>query len=174
MFDLLEADLSDDKVLDEMVKFSKAILHKMFRNGMQLMAELTSEKCRLDKCPGICCSPEQCEMVKSELDAQGVEYNQGTHPTMFFVSKNACILEPWKRPLCTIHTCDKFLMADPVFYDKYFHLRSNLDLLMYILDEDDECLKKQICNWPQLSESSETSSVGIKDRIKKLKNSSKE
>lgn len=171
MFDLLEVDLSDDEVLDIMATYSKAILHKMFRNGMQLMYELTSKKCELDKCHGICCSPEQCEIVKNDLDAQGVEYNQGTHPTMAFLTDDGCILEPWQRPLCTLHICDKFLMSDELFYSKYFHLRSNLDLLLYILDEDDECLKKQICSWPQPSESSETSSQGVRARIKKLKNS---
>ena len=171
MFNLLEVDLSDDEVLNKMANYTKTILHKMFRNGMQLMYELTSAQCNQDECHGICCSPEQCEIVKTDLDAQGVEYNQGTHPTMVFMAKGGCVLEPWQRPLCTLHICDKLLMQDDMFYNRYFHLRSNLDLLMYILDEDDECLKKQICSWPVPSESSKTSSKGVRARIKKLLNS---
>ena len=142
MIDLVVMDLSDDKVLDIMATYSKTILHKMFRNGMQLMSELTSEQCIQDNCPGLCCSPEQCEIVKNDLDGQGVEYKVGTDPKMLFLTETGCVLEPWQRPICTLHICDKFLMEDADLHNRYFHLRSNLDLLMYLLDEDDECLKK--------------------------------
>jgi len=150
MFSPLGVDLSNE-VLNPMVTYSKTILHKMFRNGMQLMYDLTSAKCIQDECHGICCSPEQCEIVKNDLDTQGIEYNLGTHPTVIFLSDEGCVLEPWQRPICTLHICDKFLMKDGLFHAKYFHLRSNLDLLMYLLDEDEKCLKKQIHSWPKLT-----------------------
>ena len=95
--------------------------------------ELTKSKCTnrsgKDNSCGRCCSPASC------IDSVTVARSFGigiSDPPMghTFVVDGACSLEPWERPLCTIHHCEIFgrggFYNDPTGEDtaRYFELRN--------------------------------------------------
>jgi hypothetical protein len=88
------------------------------------MAELTKTVC-LSEClggrVGSCCSPEYCQMAIDFAKENDIELTE---------TKNAkgCLVEPWLRPLCTLHICERILMRDVDFASKYFDLRDEINI----------------------------------------------
>ena len=117
------------------------------------MYELTEPECRCScRLPHSCCSPEYCEMamvVAQEYWGVDLEPLRTDHPTLPFMGKDGCVVEPHLRPNCTVHTCDisafGFKMhpaPDPEWDEKYFKLRDEIEELSWSvlpnhLDEGD-------------------------------------
>lgn len=89
----------------------------------QKMAELTKTVC-LSEClggrVGSCCSPEYCQMAidfakENEMELTETKDDKG------------CLVHPWLRPMCTLHICERLLMRDRDFSNKYYELRDEIN-----------------------------------------------
>ncbi len=95
------------------------------------MADLTKKQCEKD-CRsltghiGSCCSWEYCESaINIAKRDYGVDLVPTNHPSLKLMGENGCVAEPYFRPLCTLHICDRSLM-DLKFSEEYFDLREKL------------------------------------------------
>lgn len=92
------------------------------------MQELTFAKCKVE-CRGLtfsCCSPEYCVMAIEIAKEKGVELVPTGHPKLPLMGESGCIAEPYLRPLCSLHSCERLLWSDPKFSKEYFKLRDKL------------------------------------------------
>jgi len=102
----------------------KTKLHQLYEN----IAELTKPKCTNkdgDGCrvPMQCCDPFQCEQVIAETGLA-----RTTHPTLPLMGPNGCTAQPYQRPICAIHVCERNLW-NAEFSEKYFDLREEISEL---------------------------------------------
>ena len=106
----------------------KYIADQKLKYLFNTLAELTKKKCESDCKTGLgsCCSAEYCEMAKEYAAEQGIGLVE---------TRNAegCLVEPWLRPLCTLHACERHYTYDPVFAKEYFDLRDAIDAHVGIL-----------------------------------------
>lgn len=105
------------------------------------MYDLTLPECKSCRVPLSCCSPEYCEMAKGiAKNVWGVELQSTDHPKLPFMSPTGCIVPPHLRPNCTMHTCDinslGFKKNNPVWTDRYFALREQIEQLEWKLYEE--------------------------------------
>jgi len=93
------------------------------------MAALTWEKCKVDcRTPTpSCCSPEYCDMALEYAKENGIELEKPEGSNLL-IGPNGCLAEPWLRPLCSFHICERSL-SDSTFYKNYFELRERIDTL---------------------------------------------
>ena len=68
---------------------------------------------------GSCCSEEYCEIVKEYAQALGIELDS-------LRSSSGCQVEPWLRPMCTLHICERLLFNNRELSQKYFELRESI------------------------------------------------
>lgn len=69
------------------------------------MAELTLPECRfVCRVPFSCCSPEMTKAYAKKV--WNVKLKETGHPKLLFMSEKGCIVEPYLRPFCTMHTCE--------------------------------------------------------------------
>ncbi len=99
----------------------------------QEMYELTAPECAsVCRAPHSCCSPEYCDMAEERAEEFGVEILRTDHPTLKFMGSSGCVVPPYLRPLCTLHTCAinsfGFKPGDPKWSAKYFKLRDKITL----------------------------------------------
>lgn len=98
------------------------------------MYEMTNAECKKCRVPLSCCSPEYCEMVEQDSQAQGIVLQRTDHPTLPFMGPDGCIVPPHLRPICTVHTCDitslGFHRSNPDWTERYWKLRYRLSDLM--------------------------------------------
>ena len=69
------------------------------------MYELTNPECGKCHIPYSCCSREYCELARERAQEFGVVLSD-VNPDIPFLGPTGCIVEPYLRPLCTVHTCD--------------------------------------------------------------------
>lgn len=92
------------------------------------IARITREKCGVCLAPYGCCAPDACEMVEAAAYEDCIELPPKTgHPMVPFMGAKGCILEPYQRPICAIHTCERHLWGDPAFRVQYFELRARIE-----------------------------------------------
>lgn len=74
----------------------------------QKAADLTNPECHRCRVPFACCNQSACELT--ERIAQDLRMDLGQfktdHPTMPFMGPNGCVLEPYQRVVCALHTCE--------------------------------------------------------------------
>ena len=98
----------------------------------QQMSELTKKQCEKDCSKfeghiGSCCSWEYCEYaIEIAKKDYGVELISTEHPTLKLMGEKGCTAEPYFKPLCTLHICDKSLF-DLKFSNEYFKLRDQIN-----------------------------------------------
>ena len=91
------------------------------------MVNLTKPKCGKCNVPHGCCSREHYEEVKSYAKKEyDILLEPTIHPTLPFMGTNGCIVEPYLRPICSVHVCEKWYMTDLEFREKYFDLREQI------------------------------------------------
>jgi hypothetical protein len=101
----------------------------------QEMSALTFAKCEKE-CMGhsfSCCSPEYCEMALRHASATGHPVPYTGHSRLPLMGERGCVVAPHLRRLCTIHICERILWGDPVFAEKYFELREEIEELEYAI-----------------------------------------
>lgn len=120
------------------LKLKKAILKVL----MKEMAELTLPECR-DVCiiPLSCCDKMYCEIALHYAKrTYNIELKPTSHPTLPFMSKSGCIVEPHMRPMCTVHTCAVqsigWKINNNEWNETYWLLRNRIDDLLCEADQE--------------------------------------
>lgn len=98
------------------------------------MADMTLPKCKGCRVPLSCCDGMYCDMAKDLALERGETLPPDTgHPTLPFMGATGCILEPYQRPSCTLHTCRinglGFDPDDQPWTKKYFELRGRIETI---------------------------------------------
>ena len=95
------------------------------------MADLTLPECKKCRVPLSCCSPEYCQISADWTNELGEEVPEKTeHPSLPFMGKCGCVLEPHQRLFCTFHTCriNGLGTSGSIDWDKkYFKLREQIE-----------------------------------------------
>jgi hypothetical protein len=95
------------------------------------MHELTLPECGKCRRPYSCCSKEYCHLVKEyALEAFGVELESTGNEKLPFMGEKGCVVPPYLRPLCTLHTCSICSLGTSKNLEwdaKYFELREQID-----------------------------------------------
>lgn len=76
-----------------------------------------------------CCSVNNCLMAKEV--AKSLNINLPEMIGNMYLSEAGCILEPWQRPVCTIHVCgiaNLGTLGDYFKDEQYFRLREEMSL----------------------------------------------
>lgn len=106
------------------------------------MAALTRPKCGECRCPLSCCSPEYCDQTAEfALESWGVRLEDSGYENpkgLRFMGPDGCIVEPYLRPICTVHVCEIHYMTSPEFSDEYFMLRARLNALEMVRSSEEE------------------------------------
>lgn len=110
---------------------------------MQAMADLTAPECASTcQLPHSCCDPMYCELTEDYArEVYGIQLiSSKEHPTLPFMSSTGCVVEPYLRPMCTLHTCEinswGFKRDDPDWTKEYFQLRDKIDILQMEVERD--------------------------------------
>jgi len=100
----------------------------------QKMSEMTSPECAKCRNPHSCCDALYCQCAEIYAkDEWGVDLTplKTDHPKLPFMGSDGCVVPPHLRPLCTMYTCDinslGIKKGDPVWTEKYFTLREEID-----------------------------------------------
>lgn len=99
-------------------------------NLYQQMYEHTRSICH---CQHSCCSPEYCEMAEQtaiEYRQIDIKSQRTEHKILPYMGPNGCVLQPYLRPLCTVHNC--LIAAIGVgpteeWTNRYFELREQIN-----------------------------------------------
>jgi hypothetical protein len=102
--------------------------------------KLTLPECRQCRKPLSCCSAEYCELaIDYAKDVWGVILAPTDHPNLPGMGVSGCVIPPHLRPMCTFHVCSISslgTMKDATKNEKYFELRSKIDVLENELTEE--------------------------------------
>jgi len=105
------------------------------------MADHTCAKCGTPHCniieeirPNRCCDRESCQMAKDYAQTRfGITLQPTNHPNLPFMGANGCTVEPYLRPLCSLHQCSinsiGVLRGSKEWTSEYFRLREEIDIL---------------------------------------------
>jgi len=105
------------------------------------MADHTCGKCGTPHCnileeiqPNRCCDREYCLMAKDYAKTRfGITLQPTDHPKLPFMGSNGCTVEPYLRPMCSMHQCSinsiGVLRGDRAWTLEYFRLREEIDIL---------------------------------------------
>ena len=95
------------------------------------VAELTKTKCT--NCRAYCCDTFYCEQVIAETKSRhGIDLERTKNVVYPLLNEyGACTAAPYLRPICAIHTCEKFLMKDATYCEEYMKLRYAITELEY-------------------------------------------
>ncbi len=101
------------------------------KNKYQQMFNLTNLKCGECRVPYSCCSDEDCASTQDfAKELRGVDISHlNTANKIRFLGENGCVVEPYLRPICTVHVCENHYMTDIGFNEQYFDLREEINLL---------------------------------------------
>jgi hypothetical protein len=109
----------------------KGEMEKLYKEMYELTEPECSKSCRI---PRSCCYPQACEMATDRAAEFGVTLVPTGH-RITYMGENGCVVPPYLRPLCTLHTCDisglGFKRDDPdgSWTAHYFNLREQIDQL---------------------------------------------
>lgn len=99
------------------------------------MSEHTKNECAHGcRAPHSCCSPEYGDMaaIVMKLYEAPIPVSTG-HLICRFMGPTGCIVEPYLRPICTLHVCCinslGFKPNDPAWTERYFEIRARIDAL---------------------------------------------
>lgn len=120
------------------------------KNLYQQLSELTNPMC--GKCAHSygCCSKEYCELVEDRAKELGVTIPEKTNNPIPYMGGNGCVVPPYLRPICTMHTCDinslgfvrdyssTGLKPDKEKTTEYFRLRKEIEELELQLIKNDD------------------------------------
>jgi hypothetical protein len=106
----------------------------------QKMADLTAPECASTcRAPHSCCDEMYCQLTKDyAMERYGIvlrpeEPCEGNPHHLPFIGPKGCVVAPYLRPLCTLHTCQinslGFKAGDEKWTRKYFKLRTEIDQL---------------------------------------------
>src|SRR5882672_2346355 len=102
----------------------------------QKMADITLEKCKQCIVPLSCCSNEYCEIAEAYAKEKyniNLKLKHTGHSKLLFMSDKGCVVPPYLRPMCTMHTCSinslGFEKNDPKMTYQYFILRNKIEEL---------------------------------------------
>jgi hypothetical protein len=108
---------------------------------MQEMADHTAPECAtVCRIPHNCCDIMYCEIaLHYARRTYNIELQPTGHPTLLFMSERGCVVEPYLRPLCTLHVCSIQSLGqkpdDPEWNETYYQLRNHIDDLLYQIDK---------------------------------------
>ena len=97
------------------------------------MYEHTKNECSFScRVPNSCCEEMYCDIAKKYAkEKYGVDLKPTGHPTIPFMGKDGCTVEPHLRPICTVHTCEinekGYKRNDQKWTDEYFRLRDLIE-----------------------------------------------
>lgn len=110
---------------------------------LQEMSNITAPECASScRVPHTCCDNLYCEIALHYAKrTYGIELKAtGEHPTLPFMSATGCVVEPYLRPICTVHTCAVQSVGqkqnDPEWNEHYYQLRNEIDDLLYYVDQE--------------------------------------
>lgn len=100
------------------------------------LANLTLEECKNCSRPYSCCSKDYCEFTLSYAKEEyGISLPLTTNKSLPLMGLNGCTVEPYLRPLCTLHTCEIYAYGEKIsnaqWTKKYFHLREKINKLEF-------------------------------------------
>ena len=103
----------------------------------QEMADLTLPECGKNcRMPYSCCEHFYCiSTMEYAKQIYGIEIEPVNNPIIPLLGPEGCVVEPYLRPLCTLHVCSinssGFKPGDDEFNRKYFELRNKIELLEF-------------------------------------------
>lgn len=130
---------------------NKINLLETIKAAYQEMYELTNPECANCRTPYSCCTLEfGCNLAimwaKEEYGIDLIKEYKTDHPKLPFMGENNCVVPPYLRPNCTLHTCDMSSLGyrkvrdpktgfkesvDLEWTDKYSRLRNRINELEY-------------------------------------------
>lgn len=111
-------------------------MSEKLKNLYRQMADHTVNECDNCLCPHSCCAPEHCEMTRQfALKEWGVTLKPTGHERLPFMGPDGCTVEPYLRPICTVHTCDINAVGfkkgkdgpDFEWTERYFEIRGKIE-----------------------------------------------
>jgi hypothetical protein len=128
------------------MEHARELLIEKYKTIAKEMAALTEPECSGKSCrvPHSCCAREHCEAAERFAKEEfGIELQKTDHPTLPYMGKKGCTVEPHLRIICTVHVCCIANIGthptDKSFDRKYYKLREKLDSLLYeILDSKED------------------------------------
>lgn len=105
--------------------------NEKLRNLYQEIASLTRPKCGQCLVPWQCCAPEHCDMVRQyaweeyEIRLAIVDENARLP---YLNPDGTCSVEPWLRPICAVHVCERHFWKDLDFCKRYSELREQIEI----------------------------------------------
>lgn len=100
------------------------------------IAALTKEECRQCRIPFSCCDSFHCEIARDYAkEYHNIDLQVTNFPNpkkLLFMSAEGCVVPPYLRPNCSLHTCSissiGFNSEFPKEWtDKYFDLRNKIE-----------------------------------------------
>ena len=95
------------------------------------MSELTNPKCATCKPrPYSCCERMYCDLASETISEAGLYIEAIDEQELPYMRSEGCIVPPYLRPLCTMHTCSINAMGfdkDMEWTKEYFKLRNKID-----------------------------------------------
>ena len=101
----------------------------------QRMYELTVPKCKSCRVPLSCCDPLASESSrlwakeKYGIELKPLPKSQQIKENVPFLGEQGCVVAPYLRPNCTLHTCAINSLGfdkDLEWTEKYFYLRNKI------------------------------------------------
>ena len=100
----------------------------------QEMYDLTHPECGKCLIPYSCCNSQYCELARARALEFGIVLSD-VNSDIPFLGPTGCIVEPYLRPLCTVHTCNIASFGhspNSLKWDrKYWKLRNKIDKAEY-------------------------------------------
>lgn len=96
------------------------------------MAKHTISECANCRIPYSCCEEMHCQAtIDYARDRFGIELQTTGNPRAPLLGSTGCTVEPYLRPICTVHTCEIASYGckqnDPAWTARYFELRNQID-----------------------------------------------
>ncbi len=110
-------------------------MHDKLKELYQQMATHTLPECAgTCEVPFSCCTVDACELTRRwAQNSWGIKLQKTNHAKLPFMGEHGCTVEPYLRPLCTLHTCQinafGYKPDDGKWTERYFHLRGEINYL---------------------------------------------
>lgn len=110
-----------DQTITKKVKYMLYTPDERLKYMFKEMAELTKNACLKGCITGLgsCCSEDYCNLAKKNAREHGLDIKDTR-------CSSGCLVEPWLRPICTVHICERLYMFDNEFAEEYFNLREEI------------------------------------------------
>jgi hypothetical protein len=122
---------------------SRKLPRKALIQAYQDIANFTRKLCEKhcitrDGHIGSCCDKMYCEIALERAAQYGIELKHVSQRPAFLLNDHGCTIDPWLRPMCAVHVCDKCIYFNIEDYNEYFRLRNKVDELEWKEHKDDE------------------------------------